>query len=125
MSLAAPPDPAILGLQFWVAAWYFILVLGCAGLVGAVWGRREVEWHGPDEVLRGIGTVAVSIGMLVLLHGLAPGAALILLALAATSFVLAHRHRRPRRPMIALTLDDSASSSGGTLKVSHPGPLAG
>ena len=57
------------GYIIWVWIWAAILLLGLAGLVGAaVWGRRT-NWRNLDEVLRGLGTVSVSSGMLLLLIG--------------------------------------------------------
>jgi predicted MFS family arabinose efflux permease len=73
----------------WVWIWAAILLLGLAGLVGAaVWGRRT-HWRNLDEVLRGLGTVSVSGGMLLLLLGRLMVLAIFLLFLALALFVAA------------------------------------
>lgn len=55
------------GYRFWIAAWVGILLLGIAGLVAAVYWGRRTGWKNLDEVLRGCGTIAASLGMLLLL----------------------------------------------------------
>lgn len=102
MALSSIPDPAIPGLQFWVGAWYFILALGVMGLIGALpWGRLR-RCQGREEVLRGVGTVAMSLGMLFLLHGVSYPVAQGLLLAAVASFIRALRHRRPPRTFLTL-----------------------
>ena len=60
----------IVGRRFWILIWYGILVLGILGLIASVhWGRRT-HWKNVDEVLRAVGTILVSVGMLVLLYPL-------------------------------------------------------
>ncbi len=93
----------IIGKRWWIIIWYLILALGVLGLVMAVnWGR-QVRWRNVDEILRGIGTIAVSLGMLLLLHGTGGGGAGQTLLLAALiAFILAfmvgrERDRQPRR----------------------------
>ncbi len=79
----------MIGKRWWILIWYGILVLGAVGLVMAVnWGR-QVHWKNLDEILRGIGTISVSIGMLLLLHGTGEGAGQTLLLAALIAFVLA------------------------------------
>lgn len=117
----APDLPlAVPGLQFWVVVWYLILALGVMGLVGALpWGRRR--GLGPEEVLRGIGTVAISLGMLFLLHGVSYRTAQVLLVAAVGSFLLALRHRRPQRPVLTFApLPEPLVRARGTR---HQGPL--
>ena len=77
------------GRGFWILVWYGILVLGLIGLWASVlWGRR-LKWQNLDEFLRAIGTVQVSIGMLMLLYGVADQVATGLLGLAFGVFVAA------------------------------------
>ena len=77
------------GYIIWVWIWAAMLLLGLAGLVGAaVWGRRT-HWRNIDEVLRGLGTVSVSSGMLLLLIGRLIVLAIFLLFLALALFVAA------------------------------------
>jgi hypothetical protein len=77
------------GRGFWILVWYGILALGLIGLWASVlWGRR-LKWQNLDEFLRAIGTVQVSIGMLMLLYGVAVQVATGLLGLAFGVFVAA------------------------------------
>jgi hypothetical protein len=79
----------IAGRRFWILIWIGILLLGIAGLGGALfWGKRT-NWKNLDEIFRGIGTIAVSIGMLMLLQGILTGAGQLLLALALACFIVA------------------------------------
>ncbi len=83
----------IVGRRYWILIWYGILLLGILGLGASVhWGRRT-HWRNVDEVLRAIGTILVSIGMLVLLYPLRWSYAQVfgegLLAVALVSFAAA------------------------------------
>ena len=79
----------MIGKRYWIWIWYGILVLGVVGLAGAIhWGRRTA-WRNLDEVLRGIGTICVSVGMLLLLQGSGGGAGQTLLLAALIAFILA------------------------------------
>ena len=63
-SVAAVGQTQILGLRFWIFAWYVILLVGAMGLLGAwAWGRRT-GWRNRDEIVRGFGTIFLSLGML-------------------------------------------------------------
>jgi hypothetical protein len=95
----------IVGRRYWILIWYGILVLGILGLVASThWGRRT-HWRNVDEVLRAIGTILVSVGMLILLHPLRwsyaelLGEALLGVALVsfAAAFVLGRQAERARR----------------------------
>ncbi|HLQ23181.1 MAG TPA: hypothetical protein VK132_08235 [Gemmatimonadales bacterium] len=94
----------IVGRRYWILIWYGILLLGLIGLTASVhWGRRT-RWKNVDEILRGIGTILVSVGMLVLLYPLRwayaewLGEVLLAVALGAfiTAFVLGRRVERER-----------------------------
>jgi hypothetical protein len=88
----------MIGKRWWILIWYGILVLGAVGLVMAVnWGR-QVKWKNLDEILRGIGTISVSVGMLLLLHGTGEGAGQTLLLAALIAFVLAFAVGRESGP---------------------------
>jgi hypothetical protein len=83
----------IVGRRYWILIWYGILLLGILGLGASVhWGRRT-HWRNLDEVLRAIGTILVSIGMLILLYPLhwsyAEALGEVLLAVALVSFAAA------------------------------------
>jgi hypothetical protein len=90
----------IAGRRFWIFIWFGILLLGITGLGGAIFWGRQTHWKNLDEIFRGIGTITVSVGMLMLLYGVMIGAAQLLLALAVTCFILAfifgRRNERPR-----------------------------
>lgn len=88
----------MIGKRWWILIWYGILLLGVVGLVMAVdWGR-QTKWRNLDEILRGIGTISVSVGMLLLLHGTGGGAGQTLLLAALIAFVLAFAvGREPRQ----------------------------
>jgi predicted MFS family arabinose efflux permease len=79
----------VAGHTVWVVIWLSILVLGVAGLVGALaWGPRT-RWRHLDEIFRGLGTVSVSTGMLMLLFGWHLVVAIFLMFLALAMFVAA------------------------------------
>lgn len=89
----------IAGLRYWILIWYGILLLGTVGFAAAVfWGQRT-RWKNLDELFRGLGTILVSTGMLLLLYRrlMVVGQALLVVALAC--FVLAIIFgRRPELP---------------------------
>jgi hypothetical protein len=79
----------IAGRHYWVWIWVGILVLGVAGFVPAVnWGRYT-NWKNMDEILRGGGTIFVSVGMILLLLSLVPILGSLLLFFALIQFVVA------------------------------------
>jgi hypothetical protein len=79
----------MIGLRWWILIWYGIGLLGLVGLIMAInWGR-QTAWRNADEILRGIGTIAVSAGMLLLLYRVEGGAGYSLLLGALIAFVLA------------------------------------
>lgn len=89
----------MIGKRWWILIWYGILLLGIVGLVMAInWGRH-VRWRNLDEILRGIGTITCSVGMLLLLHASGTGAGQTLLLAALIAFILAfivgREHDRP------------------------------
>lgn len=90
------------GLRYWILIWYGILLLGVVGLGGAVYWGRRTHWKNLDEVFRGIGTITVSAGMLLLLYQVWTGIGQLLMVIALAWFVLAfifgRRIERPRPP---------------------------
>lgn len=89
----------IAGRQYWIIIWYGILALGLLGLwAGVFWGRRT-RWENLDEVLRAAGTIAVSVGMLLLLHdrGGWLGEALLVASLLSFLLALIYGRRQSRR----------------------------
>lgn len=79
----------MIGLRYWIWIWYAILALGTVGFGTAIYWGRLTKWKNLDEILRAFGTIAVSLGMLVLLQGAARGVGQVLLVLALAAFVLA------------------------------------
>jgi hypothetical protein len=89
----------IAGRQYWIIIWYLILALGVLGLwSGLFWGRRT-QWKNLDEILRAIGTVAVSLGMLLLLYDIGGWTSEALLVASLLCFLMAllSGRRTPRR----------------------------
>lgn len=78
-----------LGRGFWIIVWYGILLLGLVGLWASIASVRRLHWENLDELLRAIGTIQVSVGMLLLLYGLLPTVATGLLGLALGVFIAA------------------------------------
>lgn len=89
----------IAGLQYWILIWYGILLLGLVGFAAALfWGQRT-RWKNLDELFRGLGTILVSTGMLLLLYRRLMTLGQLLLVVALACFVLAIIFgRRPGPP---------------------------
>jgi hypothetical membrane protein len=75
------------GRGFWIIVWYGIMLLGLLGFGASIYWGRETHWKNIDELLRAIGTIVVSSGMLLLLYGIAPGLGQALLVVALFCFV--------------------------------------
>ncbi|HEY4100679.1 MAG TPA: hypothetical protein VGM20_07360 [Gemmatimonadales bacterium] len=88
----------MIGKRYWIGIWYVILAMGIAGLIGAIHWGIKTHWRNLEEVLRGIGTISASVGMLLLLHGSGGGAGETLLLAALISFILAFAIGRERTP---------------------------
>lgn len=88
----------LIGHRWWILIWYAILTIGIVGLLASLYWARQTHWRNLDEILRAIGTITVSLGMLLFLRGVGGGAAETLLLAALLSFVLAFVvGRRPER----------------------------
>jgi hypothetical protein len=92
----------MVGRRYWILIWYGILLLGVAGLVGALLTGKETHWKNLEELFRGVGTITVSVGMLLLLYGVATGIGQLLLIVAlacfVVAFILGRRNPRTRSP---------------------------
>ncbi|MEO5825012.1 MAG: hypothetical protein ABIR59_03930 [Gemmatimonadales bacterium] len=86
----------MIGRRYWIWIWYGILALGVVGLIVAIHWGRQTRWANLDEVLRGVGTIAVSVGMLLLLNGIGGGAGQSLLLGSLIAFILAFALGRER-----------------------------
>lgn len=77
----------IAGKRYWIIIWVVFLVVGAVGLAAsAYWGRRT-RWRNLDEVLRALGTVLVSAGMILLLQQVAGALGTVLLVVALACFI--------------------------------------
>jgi hypothetical protein len=88
----------IVGRRYWIWVWFGILALGVFGLAGAIHWGLQTKWRNVEEVLRGIGTICVSVGMLLLLYHTGGGAGETLLLAALIAFILAFTMGRDRQP---------------------------
>jgi len=79
----------VAGRRFWNLIWYAILLLGVAGLLPSIYWGRRTHWKNADEAIRAIGTIAVSVGMLMLLNHWAGALGQLLMVVALVCFVLA------------------------------------
>jgi hypothetical protein len=90
----------IAGRRYWILIWYGILALGLLGLWASIYWGRRTAWKNLDELLRAIGTITVSVGMLLLLYGRLVWLGTPLLVVALAFFVgafLAGRRQHPER----------------------------
>ena len=83
----------VAGRGFWIVVWYGIMLLGLLGFGASIYWGRETNWKNLDELLRAIGTILVSSGMLLLLYGVATSFGQVLLVLALFCFVGAFAQR--------------------------------
>lgn len=79
----------VAGRSYWIAIWYGILFLGMLGLWSSVYWGRQTHWKNLDELLRALGTITVSTGMLLLLNRLATGLGQLLLLVSLICFTAA------------------------------------
>ena len=79
----------VAGRGFWIIIWFGIMLLGLLGFGASIYWARETNWKNLDELLRAIGTIVVSTGMLLLLYGVATGFGQVLLVVALICFVFA------------------------------------
>jgi len=76
----------IAGRRYWILIWYGFLLIGVAGAVAsAYWGRRY-PGRNVDEILRAVATILLSVGMLLLLYGVAIVTGRVLLGVAVALF---------------------------------------
>jgi hypothetical protein len=79
----------VVGRRFWNLIWYGILLLGLLGLFPSIYWGRRTHWKNLDEMIRAIGTILVSIGMLMLLNRIGGIVGQFLLLFALGCFVVA------------------------------------
>jgi hypothetical protein len=96
--MAAVADGLVIpGRTLWIVLWYAILSLGFVGLLGAFFWGPGLRWRNLDELLRGLGTIVVSVGMLAVLYGAEPAVGQVLLLMAVGIFASAYALGDPRR----------------------------
>ena len=105
----------VIGRRWWIVIWYGILLLGLLGLFASVYWGRQTRWKNLDELLRAIGTITVSSGMLLLLKGVAGLVGQALLLVSLISFVLAFIYGRRHHPSLPrpADLDDDLPDEPG------------
>jgi hypothetical protein len=103
----------MIGKRYWIWIWWGILALGVVGLIGAIHWSIKTHWRNLEEVLRGIGTITVSVGMLLLLHGAGGGAGQTLLLAALIAFILAFAVGRDRKPQADPDSEDDLPQAPG------------
>lgn len=79
----------VIGRGYWILIWYGILLLGLLGLLSSLYWGRRTHWKNLDELIRACGTIAVSVGMLLLLRRDAEWLGQVLLILALICFIAA------------------------------------
>ncbi|MFZ5622857.1 MAG: hypothetical protein ACOY71_00330 [Gemmatimonadota bacterium] len=90
------------GHRFWILIWLGILCLGILGFIASIYWGRKTEWKNIDELLRAIGTITCSFGMLLLLKDARIpirylGQVFLVIALVCfvAAFIVGRRHRLP------------------------------
>lgn len=101
----------LVGRRYWIWVWFAILALGVFGLAGAIHWGLQTKWRNLEEVLRGVGTICVSVGMLLLLYHTGGGAGETLMLAALIAFILAFTVGRDRRPSNSPPLDPPTDST--------------
>ncbi len=79
----------VAGRRFWIIIWYGILFVGILGAWASVYWGRQTRWKNLDELIRALGTILASVGMLLLLYGVEGGIGESLLVLALVGFAWA------------------------------------
>jgi len=79
--------PMIAGRRYWILIWYGFLLVGVVGAIASAYWGRQTRGRNLDEILRALGTILLSIGMLFLLYGVAALAGRILIGVALLLFI--------------------------------------
>lgn len=85
----------IFGRRYWIWIWYGIFLLGVLGLVASIYWGQRTHYRNLEEIFRAVGTILVSLGMIMLLRGVwvILGQLLLITALACfiTAFILGRK----------------------------------
>ena len=86
---ASPNESAsmIAGRRYWILIWYGFLLIGVVGAIASAYWGRQTRGRNLDEILRALGTILLSIGMLLLLYGSATLAGQVLIGVALLLFI--------------------------------------
>ena len=77
----------IAGRRYWILIWYGFLLVGVVGTIASAYWGRQTKGRNLDEILRAVGTILLSIGMLLLLYGTAALAGRVLIGMALLLFL--------------------------------------
>jgi hypothetical protein len=77
----------IAGRRYWILIWYGFLLVGVVGAIASAYWGRQTRGRNLDEILRALGTILLSIGMLLLLYGTATLAGQVLIGVALLLFI--------------------------------------
>jgi len=93
----------IFGRRYWIWIWYGIFLLGVLGLAASIYWGQRTHYRNLEEIFRAMGTILVSLGMVLLLRGfwIPVGQALLVLALACfiTAFILGRKAESRGEPV--------------------------
>lgn len=79
----------VFGRQYWIWIWYGIFLLGVLGLIASIYWGRRTHFKNLEEISRAIGTILVSLAMVLLLRQMWFPVGQILLIVAIGCFVAA------------------------------------
>jgi hypothetical protein len=79
----------VFGRQYWIWIWYGIFLLGVLGLIASIYWGRRTHFKNLEEIFRAVGTILVSLAMVLLLRGIWVLLGQILLLVAVGCFVAA------------------------------------
>lgn len=79
----------VFGRQYWIWIWYGIFLLGVLGLVASLYWGRRTHFKNLEEIFRAMGTILVSLAMVMLLRGIWVLLGQVLLLVAVACFVAA------------------------------------
>ena len=77
----------IAGRRYWILIWYGFLLVGVVGAIASAYWGRQTHGRNLDEILRAVGTIFISAGMLLLLYGTAIRIGEVLVGVALFLFI--------------------------------------